>query len=306
MRTSVALGNGPLVTSRLGYGCWRLAGDEAPLAITNELRQRARDAILTAYESGITLFDLADIYGGGAAEHLFGEVLRDLPELRDKIVIVTKAGIRRAKPESGIPYRYDFSQQYLIHAVEGSLRRLGVETIDLWLLHRPDFLAQPEEVAAVFYELRRSGKVREFGVSNFRPSQVKLLERFSPYPLRVNQVQCSVIHLEPFFDGTLDQCLELGITPQAWSPLGGGRLFSERDQKTARLREVLQTIAKQREVSPAAVALAWLIRHPAQIQPIIGTVSPERIRECVQAQNIELSREEWYLIMEAAYGTRLP
>jgi predicted oxidoreductase len=301
--------------SELAYGCWRLAGTHDPAQVTLERRAAAHAAVITAYELGFTLFDHADIYCHGMAETLFGEVLRQVPEMRERVRLVTKCGIRFAgDPDPAAPYRYDFSARHIIAACEGSLKRLGVETIDLYLLHRPDFLCDPAEVAEAFSRLREAGKVREFGVSNFRPSQVAMLQKACPMPLVANQIEFSLLHPEPLYDGTLDQCLTEGLTPMAWSPLAGGilggRIGSSMNDpqhaRKAKLNDALELIARERGVSRAAIALAWLRRHPAGVVPIVGTTQPEHLREAARAAEVELTREEWYRLMEAAHGQRLP
>lgn len=312
---TIQLGKSSLYSTRLAYGCWRVAGTWEPEHVTPDRRANGHAAILAAYEAGYRLFDHADIYCQGVAESIFGEVLAEVPGMRHQILIATKCGIRRAgEPEPGEPYRYDFSKNHIIASCEQSLRRLGVETIDLYQLHRPDLLCQPEEVAAAFSELKQSGKVREFGVSNFRPSQVTMLQKACPMPLIVNQVEISLLHLEPFFDGTLDQCLAEGITPMAWSPLAGGTLGNRigtamndpHHARKAKLNDTLEVLSRERGVSRSAIALAWLRRHPSGIVPIVGSTHPDRIREAAQGAEIELTREEWYRLTEAALGQRLP
>ena len=190
----------------------------------------------------------------------------------------------------------------------------GVETIDLYLLHRADYLCQPAEVAAAFSQLKQQGKVREFGVSNFRPSQVSMLQRACPMPLIVNQVQISLAHLERLEDGTLDQCLADRITPMAWSPLHAGQLAdvmpidlrAEDHVVRIALRETQERIARERGTSRMVIALAWLLKHPAGIIPIVGSTRSDRIKEAAQAADLELTREEWYQLLEAARGARLP
>ncbi len=301
--------------SALAYGGWRVAGTHDPAQVTPERRAAAHAAYRAAYELGFTVFDLADIYCGGMSERLLGEVLREVPGMRDRIRIVTKCGIRfTGDPEPAAPYRYDFSAAHIEAACEGSLQRLGIETIDLYLLHRPDLLADPAEVAAAFSRLRQAGKVREFGVSNFRPSQVALLQKACPMPLVAHQIEFSLLHPEPLFDGTLDQCLSEGLTVMAWSPLAGGVLGGRigasmndpQHARKAKLNDALEQITRDRGVSRAAVALAWLRRHPAGVMPILGTVNPERLREAATVADLELSREEWYRLLEAALGQRLP
>ena len=312
---TIPLGNSSLHTSRLSYGCWRLAGSWESSHVTPEKEAHGRAAAVAAYEAGYTLFDHADIYCSGVAESIFGQVLAEVTGMRESILIATKCGIRKGgEPTPRTPYRYDFSGDYIVWSCEQSLKRLGVETIDLYQLHRPDYLCQPDEVAAAFAKLKETGKVREFGVSNFRPSQVRMLQRACPFPLLVNQIEISLGHLAPFEDGTLDQCIEDKLTPMAWSPLAGGRLGAAlavdlHDPDHARklkLLETLELVARERGTSRLVVALAWLLKHPSGIVPIVGSTQPDRIREAVTATEVELSREEWYQLLDAARGQRLP
>ena len=235
--------------------------------------------------------------------------------MRERVLIVTKGGIRPGgDPQPDAPPRYDFSGAYLVSACEESLRRLGVETIDLYLLHRPDFLADPEEIARAFSQLKDAGKVRYFGVSNFRPTLLTALQVACPMPLVAHQVEISLAHLDAFTDGTLDQCLIERITPMAWSPLAAGLIGDGArqllpSQQSYRLQSVLpavEAVAKARGVSRLAIALAWLLKHPARIQPVVGSTQPERIREAVKAADLELTREEWYSLLIAARGEPLP
>jgi predicted oxidoreductase len=235
--------------------------------------------------------------------------------MRERILIASKSGIRRAgDPDARAPYRYDFSADYIVRCCEESLQRLGVETIDLYQLHRPDYLCDPDEVAGAFSRLRQAGKVREFGVSNFRPSQVAMLQKTCPMPLLVNQIEISLTHRTPFDDGTLDQCLTDHMTPLAWSPLGGGKLAAgavvdmkdPNHARKIRLQERVDTMARELGTTRSVVVLAWLMKHPSGIVPIVGSTQPERIREAVHATEIELSREQWYQLWEAASEQRLP
>jgi predicted oxidoreductase len=312
---TLPLGQGNLRASRLAYGGWRIAGTWDPAQVTSEKEAVGRAAVLAAYEAGYTLFDLADIYCDGVCERIFGQVLKATPGMRSRIVVATKCGIRKkGDPNPDSPYRYDFSAQHIQRTCEASLQRLGLDTIDLYLLHRPDFLGDPAEVAEAFSRLKQAGKAREFGVSNFRPSQVTALQKACPMPLVVNQVEISLARLDCFHDGTLDQCLAERVTPQAWSPLGGGRLMeagpvdlrSPDHAERLHVREVLDLIARERGVSRQVVALAWLLKHPSGIAPIVGSTQPERIRDAATAAQLDLTRDEWYRLLEAALGQRLP
>jgi predicted oxidoreductase len=312
---SIILGTSPLKASQLAYGCWRIAGTQDPAKVKPTDEAAGRKAVLTAFEAGFTLFDLADIYCGGASEKIFGQTLRQVHGMRDRVVIASKCGIRKAgDPGPEAPYRYDFSASYIIWSCERSLKRLGVETIDLYQLHRPDYLMEPEEVAAAFSKLKRQGKVREFGVSNFKPSQIALLQKACPVNLQVNQIECSLLHRDPLTDGTLDQCHATRITPMAWSPLAGGVLADGprellRHQKSYKAKPTiteLDRVAKVHGTTRANIALAWLLRHPAGIVPIVGSADPARIREAATAGRVELSREEWYRLLGSASPGPLP
>jgi len=297
---------GVLSASPVALGCMRLSGLDV---------QAAERVILTALENGISFFDHADIYGGGQSETLFGEVLRRNPGLRDKIVIQDKCGICRGY--------YDMSEKHILEAVDGSLKRLGLDSIDALLLHRPDALMEPEEVASAFQKLEKAGKVRLFGVSNMNPAQMELLSREMPGKLVINQLQFG-----PAFTGlvdegmsvntgndqavvrtgaALDYCRLKGITIQAWSPLQygcfeGPFMLCEKYEK---LNQRLHELAQQYGVADETIAFAWILRHPARIQAILGSMNPERIRSCAKAMQITLARPEWYSIYAAA-GNPIP
>ena len=311
----VPLGQSSLQSTRLAYGCWRIAGSWNPDEVTAEKREAGKQAVRAAYEAGYRMFDHADIYCHGVAESIFGEVLRENPGMREELTIATKCGIRRAgDPWSDSPARYDFSSEHIIKSCEGSLKRMGIETIDLYQLHRPDYLCDPEEVADAFHRLMRAGKVQEFGVSNFRPSQVTMLQKYCDMRLVVHQVEISLAQLDPFENGVLDQCITEKMSPLAWSPLGGGVLGSPeqmtglgpRHTVSAQLQETIRTIAEARGVSRAVIGLAWLLKHPAKIIPIVGSTVPERIHDFATATEIDLTRDEWYRLFVTARGEKLP
>jgi predicted oxidoreductase len=312
---TIELGVSPLKSSRLAYGCWRVAGSWDPTEVTPQSRAAGQRAIIAAYESGFTFFDNADIYCGGEAENVFGAVLKEVSGMRERILVATKCGIRPAgTPHPDSPQRYDFSAEHIIYSCEQSLKRLHVQTIDLLMLHRPDYLADPHEIAKAFSDLKTAGKARFFGVSNFRTSLVTALQVACPMPLVVHQVEISLAKLDAFTDGTLDQCLIEKITPQAWSPLASGligagatRLLpSQKVYRPEQFLSALEAVAKQRGVSRTVVALSWLLKHPSEIQPIVGSTNPERIRDAAKADQIELTREEWYRLLLAARGEPLP
>lgn len=311
---TASFGRGGIKGSRLAYGCWRLAGTWDPGEVTREAEAAGERAVQVAIDSGYTVFDHADIYCHGVCEQIFGRVVRNAPSLRDRLVIITKCGIRRADDPVGAPYRYDFSASYIIWSCEQSLKRLGIETIDIFLLHRPDYLMDPTEVAGAFEQLRRDGKVREFGVSNFSPAQVGALEGACARPLVTNQIEFSLAHLAPLEDGTLDHCLTREMTPMAWSPLAGGKL-ADGARRLLPSQEAYQTDAIQRELdllaaeygtTRTAIALAWLLRHPSGVVPVVGTRDPERIGKAARAADISLTREHWYRLLTIARGERLP
>lgn len=312
---SISIGKSTLKSSRLAYGCWRLGGSWEPQEISPERESASRKAVLTAYEQGFTFFDHADIYCHGHSETLFGKVLQEVSGMRDKVVIASKCGIRRkGDPTPESPYRYDYSSEHLVAACEGSLRRLGVDYIDLYQLHRHDPLAHPIEVAKAFATLRQQGKVRWFGVSNFTTHQLRTLQSFCSVPIVAQQVEINLMRLEHLNDGTLDMCESEQISPFAWSPLAAGRLAtnsaidlnSPDHAHRAQLRERLDAIAYARHVSRSVIALAWLLAHPAGIIPIVGATTPEHILDAAKAETIELTRDEWYRLYEAAVGHRLP
>ena len=273
----VTLGKSLLVSSRLAYGCWRIAGTWDPAAVTPDAIDRGRDAVLAAYDAGYTLFDHADIYCDGVSETIFGQVLKKAPGMRPQILIATKCAIRKSgDPAPDAPFRYDFSAEHILRSCEASLQRLGIECIDIYQLHRPDYLMHPEEVAAAFAKLHQQGKVQHFGVSNFRPSQLTVLQKACPTPLIVNQVEISLANRASFEDGTLDQCLGEKITPLAWSPLAGGSLADgakallpfQEGYHTKQIVAALDVIAKERGSGRTAIALAWLLKHPANLSLI--------------------------------------
>ncbi len=307
------LGSSELEVTRLAYGCMRLAWQ--PPEVNAEGIENGIRALEAAVDAGYTFFDHADIYGGGACETIFGEALRRHPDWRDRLVIATKCGIRRADdPVPGAPHRYDFSFEHIIASVERSLCRLRVETIDLLMLHRPDFLADPEEIARAFVQLHEAGKVRTFGVSNFRPPLVSAVQAALPFALQVNQVEIHPRYLATLTDGTLDQCLERKLTPMAWSPLDRGRIATGHrpdaalaaDTHWVQLTATLDAIATRLGIDRTTLVLAWLLRHPSGIIPVIGSTDPGRILKATQADNIELDRETWYEILRAARGEALP
>ncbi|MBI2301911.1 MAG: aldo/keto reductase [Armatimonadetes bacterium] len=296
-----------LDVSRLIFGCMRLPRDVGD----------ARVVLHAALEAGIDFFDHADIYGGGQCETVFGHLWAD-GVARDAVTVQSKCGIRQG--------RYDFSYEHITAAVEGSLKRLQTDYLDLLLLHRPDVLMAPEEVATAFDELHAAGKVRHFGVSNFTPAQIELLGQCVNQPLVANQIQLSLAHLYAMDsyivtgygeekvptrgEGVLEYAMLNAMSIQAYGPLGAGRLCGTPvgdDQPAVRaVAGKIGELAAELGVSPEAVACAWLMRHPAGIQPIIGTMNPHRIRGACRATEFELTREQWYALYVTARGKALP
>ncbi len=251
-------------------------------------------------------FDHADIYGHYTTENDFGNVLKSRKDLRKKMRITTKCGIKLTsenRPEHKIK-SYDLSAEHIIASVEKSLASLQTDYIDVLLLHRPDYLFNPHEIAAAFSKLKKEGKVLDFGVSNFSPSQFDLLHSLTP--LVTNQVEISLLHRNAFEDGTLDQCQKLNVIPTAWSPLGGGLLFKEgADEKIQAIQKTLSTLAEKYSATSDQILYAWLRKHPAGIIPVLGTSKIERIQIAKQALDITLTHEEWYMLWEAALGSEV-
>lgn len=310
----IAIGVSELNSSCLAYGCWRIAGQVGPAGPSAGAVDSGKQAVIAAHEAGYTLFDNADIYGGGSSERIMGQALKEIPGMRGQVILLTKCGVRHAgTPDPDSPHRYDLSADHIVKSCEGSLNRLGVETIDIFMLHRADYLMDPAEVAGAFTQLKEQGKVRHFGVSNFRPTQLTALKAACPMPLVTHQFEFSLTRLTPLTDSTLDQCLIERITPMAWSPLGGGlladgagRLLSWQQKYTPdQIKPVLDEIASAHGVTRAMVALAWLMRHPSGVMPIVGSTNPDRIREAARAADLELSREDWYRLFTAAQGKPL-
>lgn len=253
----------------------------------------------SALELGFSTFDHADIYGDHTTEAEFGAAIGNKSSLRSKIELVTKCGILRVcdnKPEHYIK-AYDSSKAHILQSAEDSLRNLQTDYIDVLLLHRPDVLMDPDEVGEAFEELYRSGKVRSFGVSNFTPSQIKLLQ--SAVPIGVHQLEISPAEVSAFDDGRLDQCSLENIVPMAWSPLGGGEMKPE-------LMAALDKLANDYGTTPHVIALAWLMQHPSGILPVVGTTKKENLSAAKSAMSIALDRQQWYSVYQASTGKRLP
>lgn len=303
---SIHVANTELDVSEISLGCMRIS------AMTNS---EIAHLIHTALDEGVTFFDHADVYGGGQSEAKFAEAIDLTPSLREKMMLQSKCGIRRGA--------FDFSKEHILEAVNGSLQRLRTEYLDVLLLHRPDALVEPEEVAEAFNMLHGSGKVRYFGVSNQNPMQIELLTKFVTQKLVFNQLQFSItnagmvnaginVNMENDAsinrDGSiLDYCRLKEITIQAWSPFQYGffdGVFLD-NEKFPELNRVINELAADKGVANTAIAIAWILRHPARMQPIVGTTNPERLKAICKASHITLSREEWYSIYLAA-GNILP
>lgn len=257
-------------------------------------------------DMGLADFDHADIYGHYTEEARFGDVLKRRPDLKSKIQITTKCGIKLITPNRPTHSikSYDATREHIIQSAENSLLALGVEAIDLLLIHRPDYLMDASEIATAFSDLKKAGKVKHFGVSNFTPSQFELLNSFTP--LVTNQVEISVLRRNAFEDGTLDQCQKYNIQPTAWSPLGGGAIFEDtKDESIIRIQKVLLELAEKHKASADQLLFAWLLKHPSSIVPVLGTTKIARVKAAVEAKQIVLSHEEWYQIWEAALGTEV-
>lgn len=275
-------------------GLWRL--HEWRLEVPARVRW-----IEQAIELGITSFDHADLYGGYSVEALFGEALAAAPGLRERLQVVTKCGIRLvspARPAHRLNH-YDSSREHLLASVDASLQALRTDRVDLLLIHRPDPLAEPDEIAEAFRALHKAGKVLAFGVSNHSAAQFAALHR--RHPLATNQVEFSPLQMKALADGTLEQCTDLQLPPMAWSPLARGRLFGD-DEQARRVRAVLEDLGRPHGASAATMAYAWILRHPSRPRPITGSGRVEALREAVAALAIPMSREDWTRVWVASMG----
>ncbi|WP_400244364.1 aldo/keto reductase family oxidoreductase [Niallia sp. JL1B1071] len=305
MRT-IKLGSSNLEVPVVAVGCMRINSLE---------KKEAEQFVQTALEQGANFFDHADIYGGGACEEIFADAIHMSPSVREKIILQSKCGIRKGM--------FDFSKEHILNSVDGILSRLKTEYLDTLLLHRPDALVEPEEVAEAFHILEQSGKVRHFGVSNQNPMQIQLLQKYVKQPLVANQLQLSITNANMISNGInvnmendsaisrdgsiLDFCRLHDITIQPWSPFQYGffeGVFLE-NEKFPELNQQIDEIAEKYQVSNTTIAIAWLLRHPANMQPVIGTMNVDRLIDCIKASDVLLTREEWYSIYRAA-GNILP
>lgn len=319
--------NTNLQVTRLCAGTMGLGGGwGVDTELTREHERQAHEFLDTAITLGINFFDHADIYARGRSETVFGRVLQQRAGLREQIVLQSKCGIRWANDPPGSPQRYDFSAEHILASVDGILRRLCTDYLDILLLHRPDALGEPEEVARAFDELKKCGKVRHFGVSNQNRFQMEYLQSFLSEPLVANQVQMSLLchgfaesgisfnqgsSTDPGgWEGLIQYCRIQGVSLQAWRPLDKGALtggdVSKLTESGRRTAELLRSMAQIRDVPVEAVALAWLLRHPGNIVPVLGTIRPERLRACARALDFQMTREEWYALFEAVRGQSMP
>lgn len=274
--------------SRLVAGAWRWHNVSAD--IVDRL-------INTSLDQGIASFDHADIYGDHGNEEIFGNILRKNPALRQKMQLVTKCGIKFSssrRPATWVKH-YDTSREHIAWSVENSLKMLGTDHVDLLLIHRPDPLLDPHEVAEAFSLLRKEGKVLHFGVSNFTPAQFRMLQKHLPFPLVTNQIEISLSHIDPFFNGDLDTLMEFNASPMAWSPLGGGKPMAVDE------RSLFNKAAKY-NASYSQLWLAWLMKHPSVIFPILGTTQPERIIEGAKSIDYNIDRQDWFDMLKWTTG----
>ena len=293
------------------------AGPKVSPAIYGFYRWDAQDLNVTKMESivdlclelGINTFDHADIYGDYMSEQLFGEATVERSSLRERMQIVTKCGIKlvsKNRPENSIKH-YDTSRAHILRSVENSLKMLRTDRVDLLLIHRPDPLMDADEVAGAFTGLKQSGKVLYFGVSNFMPWQFELLASRLDFPLVTNQVELSIMNMGVLHDGTIDMCQRHRISPMAWSPFGGGRLFQSDSERAARVREALAAVGERLGgASIDQVALAWILTHPAGILPVLGTGKLDRIESASASEALKLSREQWFTLWSASTGHEVP
>lgn len=297
----VTLGNSDLSLSRLVYGVWRLADGQDQSTAT------VRAKIDACLNQGITTFDHADIYGDYECEHLFGEAIKEQPSLRDSMELVSKCDIALISdkyPSRRVKY-YDTSANYIVTSVENSLRNLHTGHLDLLLIHRPDPFMDAAETGAALDKLIDSGKVKQVGVSNFRIWDWKLLQKHMSNPLVVNQIEMSLLERSAFTDGTLSAMQSDEITAMAWSPLGGGSLFSG-TEAAKRLQPIFSRIQEEQGFTSDLIALAWLLAHPAMILPVIGTNNLDRIKSVSKALDVLLDRETWFELWTAAAGQEVP
>lgn len=288
--------NNEFTMSRVAMGLWRLAD-------WNYTPQERIALLEQLLELGVTTFDLADIYGDYTCEALFGEALRLKPEIRQHMEIVSKCGIKLCGAENDFCLNhYDSGAAHVTASVESSLEKMGVDCMDLLLLHRPDPLMHADELAETLQSLINSGKVKAVGVSNFLPHQVELLQSRLQSPLIVNQIEVSALHSEPMFDGQLDFCQRERVIPMAWSPFAGGALFAGDSADSLRVQDCLRELSAELDMEPQQIALSWLLKHPSNIVPVLGSGNLGRLKSQVAAAKCELPLEAWFMLLRAARG----
>ena len=287
----------PVIAGCMKWGTWG-AGYS-----TKQYLQLIEDCI----ENNITSFDHADIYGDYSVEEEFGNALNLKPAIRNQLQIITKCSIRKLtpnRPDHKIK-SYDTSKLHIIQSAEISLKNFHTDYLDALLIHRPDPLMHPDEIAEAFSQLKKQGKVLHFGVSNFTPSQVDMM--ISGFPVEFNQIEISVLMMESFHNGQLDQCIQHQIQPMAWSPIGGGRLQNEADdERNKRILAVVQVLAEKYKATTDQILLAFLFRHPSGIIPVMGTTKIERLVSAYKAASLMIEREEWFMIWRASTGHDVP
>lgn len=275
------------------WGCWGSALNN------NEMANRIEGAL----ELGLNRFDHADIYGDYTTEFEFGAALKQSNVAREDIELITKCGIQMTRGRANRVKHYQYDSKYIIESAERSLKNLGTDYLDLFLLHRPSPLLDTEQVGFAVATLLDQGKIKSFGLSNFLPHQVDSIMRFAP--VEANQVQCSITHTDAMYDGTLDQAKQLNVEPMAWSPLGS--LFKNvQDPSVARIREAAVDLLDKYDTDLAGLALAFLAKHPSKISPVVGTTKLDRLADAKKGFETELELEDWFILLEAAMGARVP
>lgn len=285
-------------TSNIIIGCmsWGIWGKNFSI-------QEQTKMIEFCLENGYTQFDHADIYGDYTTEDFFGKALLESKIPREKVQLISKCGIQHVgNTRTNTIKHYNYSKDYIIWSAEESLKRLKTDYLDAFLLHRPSPLMHPDTIAEAIYYLQESGKIRQFGVSNFAPSQVALIS--DKVPISINQIEFSLTQHKAMHNGVLDQMLQHNIQPMAWSPLGN--VFKEESKQTSRIKMVLSNLSKKYEVSEETILLSWILKHPAKISPIIGTTHKERIKNTRKALSIELELEDWFLLLTESQGHEVP
>lgn len=287
--------NQPFVIGCMKLGAWGARFNKSEMEIF----------IDEALDLGLHQFDHADIYGGHTTESEFGNIVALRPDLIQKIHVTTKCGIAYPsanRPDIGIKH-YNSTKEYILSSIDHSLKKLHIENIHTFLIHRPDFLMSFEEIAEAIAIAKKAGKITHFGVSNFQTHQLEILSQY--VEITTNQIEVSVTHLEPFEDGSLNQLLHKKIQPSAWSPLGGGQIFTSTEERFMRIRKTAEELAKKYEVSMDQLLLAWLRKHPSGIIPVLGTSKTIRLKSALHSLSIDLTHEDWYTLWTASKGAKV-